>query len=87
MIFGIALVGIGALVGLMGLSELGSYATLTSAGNPFAGLKGDLGIALTGVGAIGVLGGIAFIIVSTQFKNESKSLPAVAPGIDDGQQA
>lgn len=78
MIFGIALLGVGALVGLMGLGELGSYATLTSAGNPFAGLKGDLGIALTGVGAVGVLAGIAFIIVSTQFKKESKPDSATA---------
>ena len=68
MIFGIVAAGVGGLLGLLGLSELASYSSLTSAGNPFAGLKGDLGIALLGSGAVGVLAGIALIIVATQFK-------------------
>jgi len=90
MILGIASTVVGGLLGLMGLGALGNYATLTAVGNPFAGLKGDLGIAFLGAAAIGVLVGVALMIVATQLKAAPKlprEIGAVnGPYVWDGSQ-
>ncbi len=73
MLFGIALLGVGGIFGLMGLSEFGTYATLTTSGNPFAGIRANMAIAFLGIGAVGGLAGIALIIVGTQMKSEPRA--------------
>jgi hypothetical protein len=79
MLFGIALLGLGGIFGLMGLSEFGTYTTLTASGNPFAGIRGNMAIAFLGIGAVGGLAGIALIIVGTQMKSEPRASVAVPP--------
>ena len=65
MICGIVALAVGALLGLAGLSEWSDYTKLTAAGNPFAGLKGDIGLGLIGAGIVGVVAGLGLVIGST----------------------
>ena len=84
MLIGIVLACVGGLAGLGGLSEMSDYSRLQSAGNPFAGLKGDTGLALIAVGIVGVLAGIAAIIAATQFPKRQPQVLAFGQTRHDG---
>jgi len=68
----------------MGLSEFSTYTTLTTSGNPFAGMRGNMAIAFLGIGAVGGLAGIALIIVGTPMKSEPRT-SVVVPTAGTGE--
>lgn len=68
-VLAIALLLGGALAGLMGLGEIGRYASLTNAGNPFAGAAANSGVYLLGIAATAVLSGVALLVVGIAFQS------------------